>query len=230
MKLRNTKAQQIALGAMVLAAAVFALGSAALWALEPSTPATPPATPKADVCDVKAKADVCDVTAKAEFKAECKEMGMHGMRNLAEFNKVLANAKIFAEKGDFKGVVAEIGRAELLVKEGHAKLDTKMAARRALRDKFLTERLTKLETLLTDIQAINLTLACRPDTNDLSIKMDEIYKNGQLLRDQLTREGVLAWFRIHGAPAGASPTGVTGPEGKVVPVPVIKEKCPGNKH
>jgi len=211
MKRMNTKAQWLALGAMAMAVTVFALGSAALWALEPSTPLTPPATPKAGTCEGKAT-------------AECKEMGMHGMRNLTEFKKVLANAKALAGNGDVKGVVAEIAKAEVLMSEGHAKLETKMTERRALRDRFFKERLTKLETLLTDIQGINQTLASRPDTKDLSVKLDDIYRNGQLLRDQLTHDGVLAWFRANRIPGTPSPTGVTGPEGKVVPV--VNEKCP----
>jgi len=203
---------------MALAATVFALGSAALWALEPG------ATPKAGTCDKMVSAE-----CKAEVSAECKkDMGKHAMLNLAEFKKVLANAKTLAENGDAKGAATEIARAEVLMKEGHAKLDVKMTARKALRDKFYTERLTRLETLLKEFNGINLALADRPDSEDLSRKMDEIYKSGQLLREQLTREGVLAWFRIYDIPAGASPTGVTGPEGKIVPV--VNDKCPMTGH
>lgn len=222
MKRMNTKSQWLALSVMALAATVFALGSAALWALEPG------ATPKAGTCDKMVSAE-CKANASAECKAECKkDMGKHAMLNLAEFKKVLANAKALAENGDAKGAATEIARAEVLMTEGHAKLGAKMAERGALRDKFFQERLTRLETLLKDFHGINLALADRPDSEDLSRKMDEIYKSGQLLREQLTRDGVLAWFRIHGVPVGASPAGVTGPEGKVVPV--VNEKCPMCGH
>jgi len=213
MKLINTKSQWLALSATALAATVLVLGSAGLWALEPGASATP----KAGTCEKKA--DACEKKASAECN---KEMGKHAMLNLAEFKKALANAKALAENGDAKGAALAIAKAEVLMTVGHAKLGTKITERRALREKFCQERLTKLDTLLKDFNGINLALTDRPDSEDLSRKMDEIYKSGQLLREQLTRDGALAWFRIHGVPAGGSPAGVTGPEGTVVPV--VNEK------
>ena len=211
MKLRNTKKQWLALGAMALAATVFALGSAALWALEPGTPATPPATPKASCCESKAK-------------GECKEMSMHGMHNLDEFNKVLANARALAEKGDAKGAATEIAKAEDLMKAGHSNLTAKMTERRALWDKLYGDRLSRVEAILKDVQAVQANLEAREDAEDLSIRMEGVSRNVELLRDELTHKGTLALIQSFRNPASPSPMGAAGPEGQLVPV--VNDKCP----
>jgi hypothetical protein len=196
---------------MALAATVFALGSAALWALEPGTPATPPATPKASCC-------------KSKAKGECKEMSMHGTHNLTEFNKVLANAKALADKGDATGAATEIAKAQDLMKAGHSNLAAKMTERRALWEKLYSDRLSKVEAILKDVQAVQANLEAREDAEDSSIRMQGISKNVELLRDELTHKGALALIRSFQNPASPSPTGVAGPEGKLVPV--VNEKCP----
>jgi hypothetical protein len=217
MELRNTKTQWLALGAMALAVAVFAVGPAVVWALEPGTPPPSVSTPKDDSC--------CDQKAAGE----CKETGMHAMHSLAEFNKVLANAKALAEKGDAKGAATEIAKAEDLMKEGHSKMAAKLTERRGLWEKLYKDRLSKVETLLKDIQGVQQNLAAREDAEDLSMKIEGIAKNVQLLRDELTHKGALAFISTFRNPTILSPAGVTGPEGKVVPV--VNEKCPmtGNK-
>jgi hypothetical protein len=99
-----------------------------------------------------------------------------------------------------------------------------MTERRALWDKLYNDRLSKVEAILKDVQAVQANLEAREDAEDLSIRMEGISKNVELLRDELTHKGTLALFQSFRNPASPSPTGVAGPEGKVVPV--VNEKCP----